>query len=63
MICPICKTKWISGQGSPDNRRDRGDSALKCYLCWGLEEPEIRLKHISKKRIEEHKEKSRRLNK
>jgi len=59
MICPICKSKWISGQGSPYNRRDRGDSALKCYMCWGLEEPETRLRNFSKERIEEHKEKIR----
>jgi hypothetical protein len=61
VICPICKTKWLSGfgGGGNENRRDRGDSAKKCYLCWGLEEPEERLRGISKKTIKEHKEKIR----
>ena len=53
-ICPICGIEW-SCQGSPENRRDRGDSALKCYICWGLEGPETRLRNISKETIEEHK--------
>ena len=62
MVCPICKTKWECGQGSANkNRRDKGDSALKCYLCWGLEVPRTRLKHISKETIEKHKEMLRRL--
>lgn len=53
--CPICGIKWTC-QGNGKNKRDIGDSALKCYLCWGLEEPKIRLRNISKKTIEEHKE-------
>ena len=64
VICPICKTEWMCGfgGGGQENRRDTGDSAKKCYLCWGLEEPETRLRNICKETIEKHKEKLKRLN-
>ena len=59
ITCPICGTKWLSGMAYSYNPDDSIDE--RCFLCWGLEEPETRLRNVSKETIEKHKEKLRRI--